>query len=69
MKQKAPMDNDQRKWLNSHTSFYLGLSVDEIENLEKENAALRAALAEIKTAVHEGDPQAIADAVGHVEGV
>lgn len=40
-----------------------------IAKIEQENAALRAALAELTTAVEEGDPQAIADVVGQVKGM
>lgn len=43
------MSKDQREWLDSHTKFNLGLSVDEIEamqgkivELEAENEALQA---------------------------
>lgn len=34
-KPKAKMDKETRKWLSSHTVFYLGLSVDEIEEIIK----------------------------------
>lgn len=40
-KQLPSMDKDQKAWLNSHTKFNLGLTVDEILSQKTELATLR----------------------------